>query len=334
MIEIKVCPSTLADGFSSYSQVAINNLFDGKDVSHIIDFSFNSSHISENLSNAIQRISVSGVQEKFPALIDNGYIRFSEKKERSTHILKPAPWNNILSDRKYIPANEHLTMQIASQVYRIQTAANGLCFTKKGELVYITKRFDILPDDSKVSLEDFASLIGRNEATNGTRFKYDSSYEDIAICIHQYIPAWQINMKRFFMLVIFNYIYANGDAHLKNFSVMNYNGKYQLAPAYDLLNTSLHISDSDFALENGLSIHLKKTDTYQHTNHPCREDFFRFGILIGLSDKCTNKILDKFMQMPELTQKLIANSFLPNKLKRKYLKIVQERISRFIRKAE
>ena len=60
------------------------------------------------------RISVSGVQEKFPAIIKSGEIRIAGDDERSTHILKPAPWDKTLRDRKLIPANEHLTMQIAS----------------------------------------------------------------------------------------------------------------------------------------------------------------------------------------------------------------------------
>lgn len=74
----------------------------------------------------MHRISVSGVQEKFPAIIDNGKIRIAPDGERPTHILKPAPWDKTLRDRKQIPANEHLTMQIASQVYGIQTASNGI----------------------------------------------------------------------------------------------------------------------------------------------------------------------------------------------------------------
>lgn len=63
-------------------------------------------------------------------------------------------------------------MQIARQVYGIVTAENGLCFTKDGQTVYITKRFDILPDGTKAEMEDFASLVGRNEQTDGTYFKY------------------------------------------------------------------------------------------------------------------------------------------------------------------
>ncbi|MDE6668620.1 MAG: HipA domain-containing protein [Muribaculaceae bacterium] len=58
-------------------------------------------------------------------------------------------------------------MQIASQVYGIHTAPNGLCFTSKGQVIYITRRFDILPDGSKLLMEDFASIIGKNEQTAG-----------------------------------------------------------------------------------------------------------------------------------------------------------------------
>ena len=77
-------------------------------------------------------------------------------------------------------------------------------------------------------MEDFASLVGRNEQTDGTYFKYSGCYEDIAKCIRKYIPAWMVDMERFFELVVFNYIYANGDDHLKNFSVIRQGGDYRL----------------------------------------------------------------------------------------------------------
>lgn len=35
--------------------------------------------------------------------------------------------------------------------------------------------------------------------------------------------------------------YGNGDAHLKNFSLQKIEEDYILTPAYDLLNTSIHI---------------------------------------------------------------------------------------------
>lgn len=157
----------------------------------------------DDTMDALHRISVSGVQEKFPAIIENGKIRISQKNERSTHILKPAPWDKTLIERKQIPANEHLTMQLASQIYGIETAANGLCFTPNGQAVYITRRFDI-----------------------------------------------------------------------------NDNGS------------------------------------------------------IGLIGRRMGRILDRYMELPESATQLIANSFLTEKMKRNYLRIVNERIRRFIRPSE
>ena len=209
-----------------------------------------------------------------------------------------------------------------------------LCFTKDGQAVYLTKRFDILPDGSKAEMEDFASLVGRNEQTDGTYFKYSGCYEDIANCIRQYIPAWLVDMERFFELVVFNYIYANGDDHLKNFSIIRQGGDYRLAPAYDLLNTSLHVVGDDFGLDGGLSADAEKSDVYDRTGHPCRLDFERFGIRIGLPSPRIQRVLDKYMSIPESVFKLIGNSYLNDKMKRKYLRIVDERVKRFIRISE
>lgn len=334
MVEIKFCPSTLAEGYNTYSPQAVKRLFDGKRVSPFLDFNINELKQSDVIVQAMQRISVSGVQEKFSGLIDHNSIRIAESNERSTYIIKPAPWDETIATRKQIPANEHLTMQIARQVYGIVTAENGLCFTKDGQKVYITKRFDILPDGMKVEMEDFATLVGRNEQTDGTYFKYSGCYEDIAKCIRKTIPAWMVDMERFFELVVFNYIYANGDDHLKNFSIIRQGGDYRLAPAYDLLNTSLHVNGDDFGLDGGLSPNIEKSDVYDRTGHPCRLDFERFGTQIGLTDARIKRVLDKYMVIPELTMKLVGNSYLNDKMKRTYLRIVDERVKRFIRKSE
>ena len=224
MKEIKYCPSCLDEGFSTYSPRAARALFDGHKVDAHLNFEFEGARDKNFIMEAMSRISVSGVQEKFPAVVEKGVIRIAREDERSTYILKPAPWDDTLRERRQIPANEHLTMQIASQVYGIKTAANGLCFTPKGRIVYITKRFDILPDGTKMLMEDFSTVIGKNENDNGKEFKYSGSYEDIAMAVRKYVPAWMADMERFFELVVFNYIYANGDDHLKNFSVIRQGG--------------------------------------------------------------------------------------------------------------
>ncbi len=334
MIEIKNCPSSLQEGFDTYRPKASKLLFGTNKISPILDFNIDEFRNVGDIVKAMHRISVSGVQEKFPAIIENEKIRIAQDGERSTHILKPAPWDKTLRDRKQIPANEHLTMQIASQIYGIQTASNGLCFTPDGHAVYVTRRFDILPDCNKTLMEDFASVVGKNEQVSGKQFKYNGSYEDIAKAIRSNVAAWMVAMERFFTLVVFNYIYANGDAHLKNFSLILDGQDYRLAPAYDLLDTSLHVDGDDFGLDGGLSPDIEKSDVYDRTGHPCRLDFERFATKIGLVSKRANKILDRFMTLPDEGRQLIDRSYLRAKMKRNYLRIVNERISHFTRTSE
>ena len=315
----------------AYSPRVLKTLFFGTQVSPYLDFSIKGLNKSGEAIAAAQRISVSGVQEKFPAVIDGGKIRLSQDGERSTHILKPAPWDETIATRRHIPANEHLTMQIAARVYGIQTAANGLCVSSDGQLVYITRRFDILPDGAKAEMEDFASVCGRNEQTDGTHFKYSGTYEDIAVGIRKYVSSWMVDMERFFDLVVFNYIYGNGDDHLKNFSLIRQGEEYRLAPAYDLLNTSLHVHGDDFGLDGGLSLNMFRSDEYDRTGHPCRADFDQFASLIGIVPVRSAKILDRYMTIPEETLSLLHESFLPEKMQRSYLRIVKERVARFCR---
>ena len=58
-------------------------------------------------------------------------------------------------------------------------------------------------------------------------------------------PRYRVDLERYFTLVAFNYLVNNGDAHAKNFSLSrDDDGKeYNLTPAYDLLNTRLHLPD-------------------------------------------------------------------------------------------
>lgn len=345
MRQITVCPSTLIDGFKDYSPKAIRTLFNGVKTTCRMDLAFDEDdkvldsaidlgEINSATVRNADNLSISGVQEKYPAILDNGKIRIAREGERSTYILKPAPLDRIYL-RKQIPANEHLTMQIASQVYGIDTAQNGLCFTTDNQPVYITKRFDILSDGSKLPMEDFASLIGRTDKTNGDEYKYEGSYDEIAKAIVKCIPASKVALEKFLCLVVFNYIFANGDAHLKNFSVIRRGDDLTLAPAYDLINTFVHIEGSDLALKDGLSPDIEKSDVFERTGHPCRLDFERFGIHIGISEKRVSKILDQFMNFPPEVDTLIAHSFFhEDRVRRTYKRIIEERRIRFVRRSE
>lgn len=325
-----VCPGHLAEGFDRYCPSCTRRLFDGRKVSPQLDFDYDAD--SADMAEGINQLSVSGVQEKLSAVVADGKIALTPVGEQGRYIIKPAPAYKHLRFRDQIPANEHLTMQIARQVYKIPTAENGLVFFKNGEIAYITRRFDYDVDGNKIKQEDFSSLAHKTSATHGADFKYTGNYEDAAALIRRNVAAWQVQMSRFFTLVVFNYLFANGDAHLKNFSLQQTpGGDYLLSPAYDLLNTSIHVEDGDFALQGGLIPAAEYSDVYARTGHPCRADFETFGRRVGVLPKKMTAILDMFsLEQPEVYA-LIERSFLDEKVKRMYQRSYRERLSRFLR---
>jgi serine/threonine-protein kinase HipA len=209
-------------------------------------------------------------------------------------------------------------MQIASQVYHIETAANAVCFFRDGEAAYITRRFDVSPTGGKYQQEDLASIAGLTKANGGSDYKYSNlSYEECAELIRKYASAPSVEVTKFFRVVVFNYLILNDDAHLKNFSLINRgDGEYHLSPAYDLVNTSLHLYEPRiFALDKGLFREgMKLTDTRTVT----REDFEELGRRIGLPARLVKRELDFFATEQPLAKLLIDRSFLSDKLKRNY----------------
>lgn len=318
---LNVCPSTLAEGFNGYSPTARKLLFDGKEVSHILPFDSpnNENADKEAYARHVGRISLSGVQPKTSLVLSSeGQLISPSEGQRGLYILKPAPSSYSLLERKYCPANEHLSMQLAAQVYHIETAANAICFFRDGEAAYLTRRFDVAPNGTKYQQEDLASLGGLTKFNGGSDYKYSNlSYEECAEIIRRYTKAAPIEVLKFFRMVVFNYLILNDDAHLKNFSLMNRgDGEYHLTPAYDLINTSLHLHEPRiFALDKGLfreGMHLTDTHTVG------RKEFEEFGRRIGLSARLVKRELDFFAAEQPLAQELIRRSFLSEKLQQYY----------------
>ena len=320
MNELNVCPSTLAEGFKTYSPAALKLMFDGVQVSHVLSFNSPNNEEAEDGEYAkhVGRVSLSGVQPKAGLVVKDQQLVRPSIQDRSRYILKPAPTSYALLERKDCPANEHLSMQIASQVYHIETAPNALCFFKDGEAAYVTRRFDVAPDGSKYQQEDLASLAGLTRANGGSDYKYSNlSYEECAEIIARYTTAPSVEVLKFFRIVVFNYLILNDDAHLKNFSLINRgDGEYHLAPAYDLINTSLHLYEPRiFALDKGL---FREGMQLSDTRTVGRADFEEFGRRIGLTSRLVKRELNQFATEQPLAKELINRSFLSEKLKRYY----------------
>lgn len=330
--EIKYCPGTLAEGFNTYSTTCLRRTFNGRKVSHILPYAPPHSDEEADLEfiENRKRISISGVQEKLSLLLDKNNLRLTEKDEQGTYILKPFPRD--LKNIDQVPANEHLTMQIARQVYGIQTAENALIFFKNGCPAYVTKRFDVKEDGLRWGKEDFATLAGKTEENAGQNFKYDYSYEALGELLKRYVPAWRVEIEKLYALIVFNYLFSNGDAHLKNFSLLETkNGDYVLSPAYDLLNTRIHVDDSDFALDGGLFSDGFMSDEMKKRNRPGLHDFQELARRFDINEKRRDKILSLYLQKQSGVEILIQRSFLNQKSKRAYLMDYQTKRNQLVK---
>ena len=318
MKDLTVCPSILQEGYDTYSPVARRTLFDGHAVSHI--FSEPSPETGTVEANeavkSVGRISLSGAQPKFSIVVDDDKLRYIREGEQGTFILKPRPTAYQIINKDFCVANEHVTMQIASQVYGIETAANALCFFDDGTPAYITRRFDV-HSKGKYKQEDFAALLGYTKDNAGSNYKYDkASYEECAEVIHRYVKATLIDIRRFFRIILFNFVTLNDDAHLKNFSLIERNGEYRLSPAYDLINTSLQLMNPHiFALDKGL---FKEGMAFSDTHTISRSDFEEFGKRIGLPIKVIKQEIDMFAAEQPLVKELLGRSFLSPSLQKQY----------------
>jgi len=320
--EIKYCPGTLAEGFNTYSRTCLKRVFQGKSVYHVLPYDSPASNpeTDELFEQNRNRMSISGVQEKFSVLLEKNKLRLINDGERGTYILKPIPGTGKHPDQ--MPANEHLTMQIARQIYGIETAENAMIFFKNGAPAYITKRFDVKADGSKLAQDDFASLAGRTPQTHGEHYKSLGNYLELFQVMQKHLSAYKLEAPKLLKILIFNYLFSNGDAHFKNFSILETPmGDYRLSPAYDLLNSHIHVEDKFFALDEGLLPGNMSQGTIS-------VQFAKLAECAGISKKVFNDMMELMVSKSMKVDKMITASFLNDKTKKNYWQSYQGRLKR------
>jgi serine/threonine-protein kinase HipA len=320
--QLLFCPSTLTEGNTSYSRSAVQRLFSNHKVAHVLAYDSPSS--SELVSGAFLEnrtsISIAGAQEKYSFVLEKNKLRLAQAGESGLYLLKPIP--TLGRNKHLMPANEHLTMQITKQVFQIETAENGLIFFQNGEMAYITKRFDRTEVGQKLAKEDFAVLAGRTPQTHGINYKYEGNYLELFQIMQKYVPAYAVEASKLFKLILFNYLFSNGDAHLKNFSLLETeDGDFVLSPAYDLLNTEMHQAEIDFALQGGL---------YPKSQYQGKilNQFLQLGKLAKIPEKMLERILSQMLANSTETERLIRSSFLDENAQKNYYQAYQGRLKR------
>src|SRR5262249_18839998 len=116
------CPGCLKAGQDAYCRVCRRRLFGGKKVPFVLPFS-RPAYNEAKLAVTSDRMSISGIQTKISLALNDGRLEMVNKGGH--YILKPIPQGEF-QRLELVPVNEHLTMQIARQVFKIDVAENAL----------------------------------------------------------------------------------------------------------------------------------------------------------------------------------------------------------------
>ncbi|PLX03475.1 MAG: protein kinase [Marinilabiliales bacterium] len=312
------CNGCLKDNINGFCSSCETVLFNRSKVNPQLTFDWED--ISKRIDGQPMGFSISGVQRKGFIGKPRG-IELVPKMgvdEKSKYIVKPMLSRFNLPDQS--PANEHVTMQIAKQLFGIKTAECAYMKFANGTPAYVTKRFDYNENGEKLNQEDFASVL---QATD----KYNSkTYQDVGVWLSP------LNKVDFLRILIFNFISGNGDVHLKNISLLETaDGDMMLSPSYDLMNTKIHLTDNFLALN--LFEELEQTslplgEKYIYTS----SDFIEFGKRLKIRDSVISKTIDMFNAKESELIAMVDKSFLSGKAKALYKKNVVENYKLFRRK--
>jgi serine/threonine-protein kinase HipA len=283
---------------------------------------FNRSDVVAFRIKSSEHMSISGVQDKISLKLVRGDLTPTEKD--GEYILKPIPSADIPRFKNDVPANEHLTMQIASQVFGMTPAINACIAFADGEIAYITRRFDRRAG-AKIGQEDFCQLSNRTEETAGRNYKYDGSYEEVGRILKQYCKAYPVEIEKLFSRIVFNYVLSNGDAHLKNFSLFESElGDYILTPAYDMICTSLHFPDE---ARTALDLFdTFETPSFKENAFYRRVDFLKLAEFYGMNLERAERCLNHFATNQVRVTELVAQSFLSEQAKADFRFRFQDRL--------
>ena len=309
------CNGCLKDNINGFCSSCATVLFDRSKISP--QLKFNWEDIAKRIDGIPMGFSISGVQRKGFIGKPRGVelVPKMDVNERSQYILKPILSRFNLPDQS--PANEHVTMQMAKQLFGIKIAECAFMTFANGTPAYLTKRFDYDKNGKKLNQEDFVSVLK-------AAHKYESkTYEDVGNWLGS------LNRVDFLRILIFNFITGNGDAHLKNISLLETaDGDMMLSPSYDLMNTKIHVTDNFLALnlfKEFEQTSLSLGEKYKYKS----KDFLKFGKRLKIREPIIQKIIDAFNKKEKEMLAMVDKSFLSADAKKLYKKNVLDNFKLF-----
>lgn len=254
-----------------------------------------------------EKMSIQGVQSKLSAKLNIKVGQFEIVDIKGQYIIKPQS-----NDYPELPENEALSMTLAEKV-GLNVPVHGLIYAEDNSKSYFIKRFDRYGKNTKIIVEDFSQLSAAARDT-----KYNSSMEKVIKIIEKFCSYPKIEFIKFFKLTLFNFLIGNEDMHLKNFSLIRDGNIIKLSPPYDLLNTTIALTNAkeELALPlNGRKSNLRK------------QDFLKYFAIekLELNQVVIDKVLEEFSHAMKTWHALINISFLSEKMREKYLTLLDKR---------
>lgn len=207
-----------------------------------------------SIEEGAQHFSLAGVQMKFSMCGHDGRYHIAESGERGDWIVKPPSTRH-----KNVPLNEYSAMRLAQlagvDIPEIRLVGTGKLdnlpqFNQPDEkYAFAIRRFDRLGQE-RIHTEDFAQVLVKYQHE-----KYDSAnYEQIGKVLYNFTGNALANVQQFARRLLVNILLANGDAHLKNWSLIYPDTiTPELSPAYDIVTTRVYMGD-----ERKLALNLGK----------------------------------------------------------------------------
>ncbi len=199
------------------------------------------------------KFSLGGSQLKFSMIQRGG--RFLRRRNLVVFVVKPPH-----PTHPNVPANEY-TMMLLAAAAGIQTpevklvklddvdlgGIKGLSIPRWETWAYAVKRYDRTAA-GRVHAEDFAQVFN---VYADQEYKA-SNYDTIGRLIFDMFPNRFEQLAEFIRRLVVNILIGNGDAHLKNWSMI-YRDKVtpRLSPAYDLVSTIHYVQNDSLALNLG-----------------------------------------------------------------------------------
>lgn len=116
-----------------------------------------------------------------------------------------------------------------------------------GRAHFMTKRFDRMPDQSKLHVQSFCGMQ-HVDFTEISAYSYEQLFQTMRMLRLSYPEAEQL-----FRRMVFNVLARNCDDHTKNFAfTMNQSGEWHLSPAYDICHA--YRPDSPWVSRQSLSV--------------------------------------------------------------------------------